>query len=216
MDTSIPKLFIDNTLADLETALTHSHHHGFVLTSREHPEQLRGIVTLSDMERARQNNLPPYTPLSSIGQMTVHTALPNETISNALERMAQLHIGRMPVVNPNNNHLVGFVRQSDLAKAYYQAIERQRHLEESQEATRLRDLTGQEIIEVKIRQTSSLAGKTLREAKLPKESIVVAIRRNGKTIFPHGDTRLEPGDTVVANVAPGFGQTFKVLFDATT
>jgi Trk K+ transport system NAD-binding subunit len=126
--------------------------------------------------------------------------------------MARLGIGRMPVVEQTNNKLTGFVQQSDLARAYYHALERERKREQTQEHIRLRDLTGQEIIEVKVRSTSGLAGKSLKEARLPKESIIVAIRRNGTTIFPHGDTRLEPGDTVVANVAPGFEKTFRILF----
>ena len=52
------------------------------------------------------------------------------------------------------------------------------------------------------------------KAGLPKESIVVAIRRNHQTIFPHGDTRLEVGDVVVANVAPGFEEKFRILFES--
>ncbi len=213
MDKDVPTVFADDTIEHFAETITESHHHGFVVLDREDPEHFIGIITLSDLEKARREGRSLSTELKYICQQTVYTALPSEAISEVLERMAQYEIGRMPVVSPQDRiKAIGFVRQSDLARAYYQAVQRHRHLEEQEEAVRLRDLTGQEIIEVKLRQDCKLAGLTLREAKLPKESIVVAIRRNGKTIFPHGDTRLEPGDTVVANVAPGFGQNFRLLF----
>jgi chloride channel protein, CIC family len=212
MSKEIPKLFADDTLAEFEKHLAISHHNGFVIVERNKPDSYVGIVTLTDLEKAREQGTSLETKLKDICQKTVHTALPDETISSALERMARLSIGRMPVVEQTSNKLLGFVQQSDLAKAYYQALERERKLEQAQEHIRLRDLTGQEIIEVKVRSTSGLAGKTLKEARLPKESIIVAIRRKGTTIFPHGDTRLEPGDTVVANVAPGFEKAFRILF----
>jgi Trk K+ transport system NAD-binding subunit len=62
---------------------------------------------------------------------------------------------------------------------------------------------------VRVPRGAQLTGRSLREARLPQESIVVAIRRGGRTLFPHGDTTLEVGDRVVANVAPGFSGPFR-------
>ena len=215
MEEDIPTLRTDDTIKNLRDALANSHHHGFVLTSPDDPEHIAGIVTLSDVERARREGVEPQTPLRVIAHKTVHCALPDEPISNVLERMARLDIGRMPVVDPRDRRrAIGFVRQSNLARAYYQAVQRHRQLEEEEEARRLRDLTGQEIVEVRVRASCPLVGKTLKEAGLPQESIVVAIRRGGQTVFPHGDTKLEPGDTVVANVAPGFSPEFRAHFTA--
>lgn len=213
MDAEVPRLCADDSLEAFAEALAGSHHHGFLVASRDDPEHILGIVTLSDMENARSEGKPFDTSLRTVCHKTVHCALPFEPISDVLERMAQFEIGRMPVVDPKDRRkAIGFVRQSDLARAYYRAVQRHRQLEEQEEARRLRDLTGQEIIEVKVRAHCPLVGKTLREANLPHESIVVAIRRSGKTVFPHGDTTLEAGDTVVANVAPGFGTSFKTFF----
>lgn len=213
MRRDIPRLPPDATLGDLTEAVLRSSHQGFVLTDPEDPHLLRAIVTLTDAERARQAGASLDTPLLAIAQHQVHCATPDEPISEVLERFVRYDIGRMPVVaSRDSRRLIGFVRRSDLARAYYQAIERQRQLEATADAVRLRVLTGQEIVEVKVRRHSRLAGKTLREAQLPRESIVVAVRRQGKTLFPHGDTRLEVGDVVVANVAPGFGEQFKALW----
>lgn len=215
MDREIPTVFAEDTVRDLAEELVASHHHGFVMVPRADPERMVGIVTLSDLERARRESLPPTTPLASVGRVRVFTAVPDEAASEVLERMARLTIGRMPVVDPQRrDRPIGFVRQGDLARAYYLALQRERSQEELSERLRLRDLTGQEIVEVRVPRDAGLAGASLREARLPKECIVVAVRRQGRTLFPNGDTTLEPGDTVVANVAPGFGPSFRSLMTA--
>ncbi len=212
MDRDVPTVFAEDTLRDLAENLVASHHHGFVVVSRSTPERMVGIVTLTDLERARREGLEPTTPLRDVCTCGVAYATPDEPASDALERMGRLGIGRMPVVASDDaSRPVGFVRQTDLARAYYMAVSRERTQDELHEELRLRDLTGQEIVEVRVPRGAALAGRSLREAGLPKESIIVAVRRGGRTVFPHGDTTLEVGDTIVANVAPGFGATFRGL-----
>lgn len=213
MDRDVPTLDAAKTLGDLEAAILGSHHHGFVVTAPDEPRRMVGIVTLTDLEKARSENLAMTTPVEDVCQRRVYTAHPDDATAEVLERMVHLGVGRMPVVEPKEPaRPVGYVRQADLAKAYYVALQRERQEEEDLETLRLRDLTGQEIVEVRVPERSRLAGVSLREAQLPNESIVVAIRRHGKTLFPHGETSIEVGDTVVANVAPGFGSEFRARF----
>ncbi|HEX7021212.1 MAG TPA: chloride channel protein, partial [Trueperaceae bacterium] len=213
MDKKVPTLYIDDTIEDMEDAVSNSPRRGFVLVKRGEPSRLEGIATLSDLARARRAGAPPETPLADIATRTVACALPDEPVGEALERMALRGISRMPVVAARDRlRPVGYVTQSHLARGYYQALQRERTLELSEEVRRLRELTGQEIVEVRLRAASPMVGKTLRDAALPKESIVVAIRRHGRTVFPHGETRFEVGDVVVANVAPGFSHDFRARF----
>lgn len=215
MDREVPTVAAEDTLGDLAATMQGSHHHGFVVAARTDPGRMVGIVTLTDLERARHEGRDATTPVRDVCRYQVHTAHPDDPAADVLERMVRLGVGRMPVVRPQDpERPIGWVRQSDLAKAYYLALQRERQEEEDLETLRLRDLTGQEIVEVRVPDGSRLAGSTLREANLPKESIVVALRRHGKTLFPHGETTFEPGDTVVANVSPGFGQAFRELFSA--
>jgi hypothetical protein len=124
--------------------------------------------------------------------------------------MGRLGIDRMPVVRPAApDRPIAFVRQTALARAYYLALNRERSQEELHAQLRLRELTGHEIVEVRVPPNARLRGVPLQRANLPRESIVIAIRRRGRTLFPHGDTTIEAGDTVVANVAPGFGPGFR-------
>jgi trk system potassium uptake protein TrkA len=54
-----------------------------------------------------------------------------------------------------------------------------------------------EVIEAEALETSSLVGKTLRDARLPKGVIVGAIMRDEKVIAPRGDTVIDKNDNVV-------------------
>ena len=53
-----------------------------------------------------------------------------------------------------------------------------------------------EVIEAQVLGTSSIAGKAVRDIKWPKGSILGAIRINGKTIIPKGDTKLHDGAVI--------------------
>ncbi len=58
-----------------------------------------------------------------------------------------------------------------------------------------------EVSEVVVRNRQC-AGKLLSEIELPGDLLVVALRRNGELVIPHGDTRLEYGDrlTLVGSI----------------
>ena len=71
------------------------------------------------------------------------------------------------------------------------------------EESRMRGLVeGTTMIEEKIQQGMRLAGRPLREAHLPPESLVVSIRRKDELLFPRGSVVIEPGDVVTFLVSP--------------
>ncbi|MBU0490381.1 MAG: chloride channel protein [Chloroflexi bacterium] len=51
--------------------------------------------------------------------------------------------------------------------------------------------------EFDLEQDSPAVGKCIQDLKLPRDSLVVSVRRAGETHVAHGDTRLEAGDAVV-------------------
>lgn len=59
-----------------------------------------------------------------------------------------------------------------------------------------------EAIELQVGEGSAAIGKTLTEVNLPKSAIVGGIVRGKKAFIPHGDTRLEAGDLVIAIALP--------------
>ena len=53
-----------------------------------------------------------------------------------------------------------------------------------------------EVIEAQVLGTSSMAGQSVRDIKWPKNSILGAIRLNGTTSIPNGDTKLQEGAVI--------------------
>ncbi len=55
--------------------------------------------------------------------------------------------------------------------------------------------TGQDVVEIEVRNRN-LHGRTLRELRLPLDTLVLAINRDGEALIPHGYTRLNLGDHI--------------------
>jgi NhaP-type Na+/H+ or K+/H+ antiporter len=57
------------------------------------------------------------------------------------------------------------------------------------------DIDGNDVTEVVV-QPNGASNRTLREIELPKDVLVLLVRRGSKRLIPHGNTRIEPGDIV--------------------
>jgi Trk K+ transport system NAD-binding subunit len=118
-------------------------------------------------------------------------------VSEVLERMASLGIGRLPVVADNDpTRLVGLFRREDAVRAYHVALGREVEHEMGRSRLQARVDPGTEFREVPIPRGSFADGRTLSEAPIPEASIVVAVRRGRQVIVPRGDTVLKAGDTL--------------------
>lgn len=56
------------------------------------------------------------------------------------------------------------------------------------------------VVEEKVHPSSPAVGKSLADLAIPIECVIAAIIRKGKLIIPHGDTRLQPADEMIAVV----------------
>ncbi len=194
----------DTTLVDLSDLFAETHSHGFpVLDDVGH---LWGIVTVSDLDRVVDDGLPRSTPVAEFAtpRSRLLTATPGESVSEALTRMGTRGIGRLPVVAKEDPaQLVGWIRRDDIIRAYNMAITRRAELQHRTKRMQLRNLDSTEFVEIELRSGDQAVDKSILEVapKLPKECILVSIRRNGKMMIPHGDTKLQIGDRITAFVA---------------
>jgi CIC family chloride channel protein len=159
---------------------------------------LLGVLTLADIQRV---------PLEERGQRTVESAMnrevqvahPDDTLDVALEQLTRNRIGWMPVVevgsNPTSRRDIGRISAVDIMRMYRETLARG--------SRRVRGMVeGTVMIETTIEPGMRLAGRALREAKLPAESLVVSIRRQNEMLFPRGSAVIEPGDVVTFLVSP--------------
>jgi CIC family chloride channel protein len=116
-----------------------------------------------------------------------------QALDIALERMALRGLSWAPVIE--DHRFVGRLTVRDIIETYRTTL-----ANSVRRATTLPGNTS--LFEVRLAKSSPLAGQILRESHLPSETLVVAIIRDGETIFPTADTRLEAGDAVMILADP--------------
>jgi CIC family chloride channel protein len=159
---------------------------------------LRGILTQRDIERM---------PLAERDQHRVEEDMttevqvihPDDTLDDALEHLTSQRLSWMPVVNieasQENRKVLGILSVTDIVRAYRLSL--------SKDLRRMRSLVkGTVMLETRIEPGMPLAHHNLREAHLPKDCLVVSIRRDDELLFPRGGTDILPGDMVTFLVNP--------------
>jgi len=191
------------TLVEFSEVLSHSRQNGFPIVG-EHGELL-GIVAMSDLEGAVARNLPRTTPVLEFGTPASRTSLayPDETMEEVLSRMGRRGLGRLPVVARDDPlHLLGTIRREEIIDAYNLAIARRAELQHRTKRIQLRNIDGTEFVDMILKKGDAAIGKRIVDlaSSLPRECVLVSIRRNGKMLIPHGSTVLKEGDQITAFV----------------
>ncbi len=168
--------------------------HGAVLVSAD--GTLAGVVARSDLDRDAASR--PAATAQDIATRRPATAVPDEPVFRAVQRMANLDVGRLPVVDTATGRVVGVFRRADVVRAYDRGIERTVADRLSGEAGRLRDVTGLEAVRLVVAAGSQVADARVREVAWPERTILTGVQRGSEAIVPAGDTRLAADDVVVA------------------
>jgi CIC family chloride channel protein len=192
---------VDLTLSELLDVLSNTRHHGLPVLDQQ--GELWGIVTVSDVDRAVARNVSRNTPVADIGtpRQQLLVAFPDETIGEALARMAPRGLGRLPVVSRDApNRLQGMLRRADIIRAYNVALSRRAKLQHQAQRMRLRNLDGTEFVDLTLQKDDKAVGKSVRQISgtMPEGCILISIRRDGRLLIPHGDTIFQPGDHITA------------------
>lgn len=211
MTTNVDTVDADLSLLDLDRLFRETHHHGFpVLDSAG---DLYGVVTIQDLERAKERGSLGSLTVSDIATRRLLLAYPDEPVWAALKRLGTRDVGRLPVVDrQTSKRLLGVIRRHDIVQAYRVGIGRKLEMQARAELFRLGKLSGTEFVQVAIPPKSSVVYRSVRELNLPEGCVLVSITRDNKVLIPHGDTHLSPGDRLTALVkldcAPEFWQVF--------
>ena len=211
----------DMTVPELREWFRDTRHHGapVVATEQDGTHRLVGIVTLGDVsglddpgEGGLGRTGDVFSMSSRVRELTaadvctrdVATVTPDAPVYRAVQRMAALDVGRLPVVAPHReDELVGLVRRTDVVHAYRQALTRSVGAHQRRERSRLRELSGARFTELVVARDAPAAGQRIRDVAWPEEAVLTSIRRGEELVVPHGDTELRPGDEVVALGRPG-------------
>lgn len=208
----------DLPVSELVTLLRRSQLHGYPVI--EGDGRLAGIVTLRDVAAVAGKSLDAVRPDDVAGWTVADicttgpvTVTPSDAVYRALRRMAELDVGRIPVVSEHDHgELVGLVRRSDVLTAYRYALARSVDQQQRDTSSRLRDLVGTELVQAEVVDGAPISDRLVREGDWPPGTILVSLVRDGAVVTPNGDTRLQPGDGVTAlTAAPNVGAVRQLL-----
>jgi len=159
---------------------------------------LLGVLTRIDIE-----SVPPgerdQRLLQDVMNRDVLVLYSDDTLDDALEQLTSRRVSWAPVINvetpSGGRHVEGILTAADVTRAYREAA--------TKSSRRMRGMVaGTVMIEEKIEPGMRLAGRALRDAHLPQDTLVVSIRREDELLFPRGGAVIEPGDVVTFLVGP--------------
>lgn len=194
-----------DTLATAADLFMQTRHHG--MTVVDDTGALVGLVTVQDLDRAQAETAIPIDRVT-VGEICTRSlvvAYPDESIGTALRRMSGRDIGRLPVVARDNpQQLLGVLRRIDLVRAYDAALTRRAVRRHRAHQTHLDAVSGENVsvVEVLIKPGAPCDGQCVQDIEWPRECVLASVRRGRRVLIPHGDTRLQAGDVLVA-VAEG-------------
>jgi CIC family chloride channel protein len=190
----------DMTTGEVQALLDRNRHHGLPVV--DHNDTLVGVMTITDIVRAGG----PSDQVKASDAMTPRpvTVTPDTPVSLALERMASLGVGRLPVVAEDDpTHLVGMFRRETAVKAYHYALNEVTETELRRKRARLWARPDAEFFEFHVPSGSFADGRTVKEVHWPAGCTLVAIRRGRAVLVPEGNTELATGDIVTGFGMPG-------------
>lgn len=188
----------DQMVGDVHREMNRYRYNGVVVV--DGPD-LVGILTISDIIRAG-SDADDMTVAEVMTPRPV-TVTPSTRVSRALERMAGLAVGRLPVVaDDGSGQFLGLFRREEAVRAYHRALAGRTDRELVRRRLDQRTDPGAGYYDFRIPVGSIADGKVVREISWPDGSTLVSVRRMRAVLVPNGATRLLADDVVTAFGTP--------------
>lgn len=194
MSTKLEAVPLDMPLRDLVNEFSRTHHHGLPVVDAS--GGLAGVVSIRDLEHAMSSESIEGKRVADIATTEgVLVAYPDEPMWKALRHLGAGELSVLPVVGRDKpNRLVGVVRRRNVVHAYNQAITRHAHHQHRSDALRLGKLDKASFFHIEIPTDSPVVGRRVSTLNLPKECVLVSVRRNRKLFVVNGSTVINPED----------------------
>lgn len=123
------------------------------------------------------------------------TVTPDIPVSETLDRMAALGVGRIPVVAVNNPYrVVAMFGRDDAVAAYHLALGMTPQPDNTRGPTRILRQDSSRFFEFVLSDGSPAVHRSIREVSWPEACLVVSINRGNDLLIATGDEVLQPGD----------------------
>jgi CBS domain-containing protein len=186
------------SLADVESTMSRFRYNGLVVLEGT---KVAGIITIADIVRAGGASSQATVEQAMVPRPV--TVTPSTPVSSALERMAALGVGRLPVVaEDGSTTFVGLFRREEAVRAYHRALSQRTERELVRRRLDQRTDPGAGYFDFRVPPGSIADGRLVREVAWPEGSTLVSVTRSRELIVPTGGTALLAGDVVTAFGTP--------------
>ncbi len=158
-------------------------------------DRLVGVVSDSDINLLGG----PSDQLTAADAMTPDpvTVSGDLPVSQALERMAVLGVGRLPVTDPDDpTRIKAMFRREDAIAAYHLALGSAARTDQLPQRVATRTSRETRYLDFEIPPGSVADGRTIREVRWPEGCIVVSVHRGNELLVASGDVELRAGDAL--------------------
>ena len=164
--------------------------------------KVAGEITADILREALETEQPP--PLQELMKPFPAVVYSAAALDDALDLLDRHERRWLPVVDSDDDSLVGMIDTRALLRSYRSAAE--------QQVRPLSPLGDIESVEVTVAAQAPAAGRTLLNLGLPAGARVLTIVRAGNTLVPAGDTVLYAGDRLVLTMQKGQQEDVLNLF----
>ncbi len=182
-----------DSLADVEGMLRRNRINGTAVVDGD--GRLVGLIAQSDITRLGGAS----DQITAADAMTPHpvTVSADLPVSEALERMAVLGVGRLPVLDRRDPEKIeAMFRRDDAIAAYHLALGTAARADQLPQRVATPMTEGTRYFEFEIPPGSVAAGRKIREVSWPEGCIVVSVHRGDQLLVASGDVELRPGDAL--------------------
>jgi len=182
-----------DTLTRVEGILRRNRANGVAVVDRR--GKLVGIVCDSDITKlGGASDQHVAADAMTPNPVTVSADVP---VSDALERMAVLGVGRLPVVNRRRpNQIEAMFRREDAIAAYHLALGTTARTGDQPQRVATPTTSGTRYLEFQIPPGSPADHRKIREVNWPEGCIVVSVHRGNELLVASGDLELRSGDAL--------------------
>lgn len=169
--------------------------HGLPVVDGEN--RLVGVIATTDIVRA--GGPSDQVLVGDVMTPRPATVTPETLVSEAMERMAVLGVGRLPVVSEDvPDQLIGIFRREDAVNAYHQALADTTRERVAGDRFRERTRSDAEFFRVEVPPNSVADGRPIKEVPWPEGCLLVSVHRGPEVFVAKGEIILQKGDVITA------------------
>ncbi len=185
----------DLTLGEVQGVLDRHRLHGVPVVDGQ--DRLIGVIATTDIVRA--GGPSDQVRVGDVMTPRPATVTPETPVSEAMERMAVLGVGRLPVVSERApDQLIGIFRREDAVNAYHQALAETTRERVGGDRFRRRTRSDAEFFRFEIPAHSVADGRPIREVPWPEGCLLVSVHRGPEVFVANGEITLQEGDVITA------------------